>query len=74
MLNNIHLDEQTIQVIADTSSKTSVIAGGSVVFLGLTVDGWTIAAAAVGIITCIGTFAFNAWFKLKYQKGANDGK
>lgn len=52
-------------------SITGVSYGASVssVFLGLTVDEWGIAAAVLGILGVIATFAFNAWFKMKYHRG-----
>jgi hypothetical protein len=49
-------------------TTTSYVASGTAVFLGLTVDEWGIAAAIIGIIGVAATFAFNAWFKMKYQR------
>ena len=51
-----------------TGTAFSYGASSATVFLGLTVDEWGIAAAIVGICGVIATFAFNAWFKLKYGK------
>jgi len=47
--------------VAYTASSTTL-------FLGLTVDQWGIAAAIIGIIGVAATFAFNAWFKMKYGR------
>lgn len=38
------------------------------VFLGLNVDEWGIVVAVVGCIGVAATFAFNAWFKMKYGR------
>jgi len=54
------------QAVATTLSYG---ASTTTVFLGLTVDQWGIAAAVVGIIGIFATFAFNAWFKMKYGRG-----
>jgi len=46
----------------------SYTASTTTVFLGLTVDEWGIAAAVIGILGVAATFAFNAWFKMKYGR------
>lgn len=56
--------EQTITAV----TALSYAASSTTVFLGLTVDQWGIAAAIIGIIGVGATFAFNAWFKMKYGK------
>lgn len=58
-------DLHNVEQLATTASYT---ASGATVFLGLTVDEWGIAAALVGIVGVVATFAFNAWFKMKYHK------
>lgn len=57
------------QAMEQTATAISYTASGTTVFLGLTVDAWGIAAAVVGILGVICTFIFNAWFKMKYQRG-----
>lgn len=54
--------------IASTTTAVAYTASSATVFLGLTVDEWGIAAAVVGIIGVGATFAFNAWFKMKYGR------
>lgn len=54
--------------IESAATTVSYGASGATMFLGLTVDEWGIAAAVVGIFGVICTFAFNAWFKIKYHK------
>lgn len=61
MTKETHLMEQLTTTVAYAASGTTV-------FLGFTVDEWGIAAAIVGIVGVICTFAFNAWFKMKYGR------
>lgn len=58
-------------MVEQTSTAATAVAyatSTSTVFLGLTVDEWGIAAAIAGIIGIGATFAFNAWFKMKYGR------
>jgi len=57
-----------IQTMDQTATAISYTASSTTVFLGLTVDEWGIVAALIGIVGVIATFAFNAWFKMKYGK------
>lgn len=52
----------------ETLTAISYGTSGTVLFLGLSVEHWSIAAAIIGIIGVLGTFAFNAWFKMKYGR------
>lgn len=54
--------------IGSTATAVAYGASSTTFFLGLTVDQWGIAAAVAGIIGIAATFAFNAWFKMKYGK------
>jgi len=58
-----NMDNITTAVVS-TSYGVSI----GTTFLGLTVDQWGIAAAVVGIIGVCATFAFTAWFKMKYGR------
>jgi hypothetical protein len=55
--------------VEQTVTTGSYLASGTSVFLGLNVEEWGILGAVVGILGVIATFAFNAWFKLKYHRG-----
>ena len=57
-----------VQPMEQTVTTVSYAASSATVFLGLTVDQWGIAAAIVGILGVVATFAFNSWFKMKYGK------
>lgn len=57
-----------METTTTTATAVSYIASTGTIFLGLTVDEWGIAAAITGIIGVGATFAFNAWFKMKYGK------
>lgn len=63
------MNKAELHNVEQIATTISYGASGTTVFLGLTVDEWGIAAAFVGIIGVIATFCFNAWFKMKYQRG-----
>ena len=54
--------------ITTVATAVAYTASSTTLFLGLTVDQWGIAAAIAGIIGVGATFAFNAWFKMKYGR------
>ena len=56
--------EQTTTAATAVAYATS----STTIFLGLTVEQWGIAAAVVGILGVFATFAFTAWFKMKYGR------
>jgi hypothetical protein len=57
-----------LDTMEQTITSVSYAAGTATAVLGLTVDEWGIVAAIVGIVSVIATFAFNAWFKMKYKR------
>ena len=57
-----------METTTTTATAVSYIASTGTIFLGLTVDEWGIAAAITGIVGVAATFAFNAWFRMKYGK------
>lgn len=59
--NELHTMEQ----IATTSSYG---VSGATVYFGLTVDEWGVLGVIVGIALGVLTFAFNAWFKMRYLR------
>lgn len=62
--------QQTIgRGLEQASTAGTYAASGVSVFLGLTVDEWGIVGVIFGIAVAVATFAFNAWFKMKYHRG-----
>jgi len=57
-----------VHQVEQAATAVSYGASGTAVFLGLTVDEWGIAAAVIGIVGVIATFAFNVWFRMRYGK------
>ena len=68
------MNKADLQGIEQAGTAMSYGASGTAVFMGLTVDEWGIVSFIVGIIGVIATFAFNVWFKMKYQTGDKDEK
>lgn len=62
------MSHQTVQSVEHAATITSYGASGAAVFLGLNASEWGIATAVVGIIGAVATFAFNAWFRMKYHR------
>lgn len=58
----------TPQQVEHMTTGSAYLASGTSVFLGLTVDEWGIVGVIVGITLGVATFAFNAWFKMKYNR------
>lgn len=58
-------DEATADAIERVATKSVYAASGVSIVSGLTVNEWGV---IVGMILGIGTFAFNVWFKMKYQR------
>ena len=55
-------------MIKEGATAVSYSASYGVVFLGLTIDEWGIAAAVIGIIGVIATFGVNFWFRHQHLK------
>lgn len=65
---------KAVEQIEQAATVGSYGASTVAIFLGLTYEEWGIASFVVGIIGVIATTAFNAWFKMKYQRGnGNEG-
>lgn len=58
-------DEATADAIERMATKSVYAASGVSIVSGLTVNEWGV---IVGMILGVGTFAFNVWFKMKYQR------
>ena len=68
MLPDIQLSESKIKLIGELATVASYGANGSMVFLGLTAEEWTIAGVLFGIAFGAITLGFNVWFKMKYMR------
>lgn len=68
MFDQLQLSESQIKSIGEIASLVSYGTNGSMVFLGLTAEGWTIAGVLFGIAFGAVTLGFNVWFKLKYMR------
>lgn len=58
-------DEATADVIERVATKSVYAASGVTIVSGLTVNEWGV---IVGMALGVGTFAFNVWFKMRYQR------
>ncbi len=62
------MNKAELHNVEQVATTLSYGASGTAVFLGLSQAEWNIALSIAGIIGVIATFAFNAWFKMKYQR------
>lgn len=58
-------DDITADAIERVATKSVYAASGVSIVSGLTVNEWGV---IVGMILGVATFAFNIWFKMKYQR------
>ena len=63
------MKQAVTQTIEQVGTSVAYTASGGTVFLGLTVEEFGILGVIVGIVLGVSTFAFNVWFKFKYQRG-----
>ena len=67
-------DDSIAEVVEKMATKTIYAASGVAAVGGFTMDEWGVFFGCVGVIIGIATFAFNAWFKMKYLKPEKRGK